>query len=178
MKNFLKNNWFKITIILLIIIATCFYYFSYFLPQERQTRLLGLQEQCSTQAQNFFTTNGYTPSDGTTFNYTDHFNSKLNKCFILVNSYDNNGTELIDLYSVLEGKHYAEYNGHAVCNSVALTLTGQPDECKTDSGSIWYGGNDTNTPDVHVGYGGINGGSGNEDTQKQFMSYVEPFMSN
>lgn len=137
------------------------------------------QTKCSQQAQQFFTSHGYKDSDGITFSYTNHFNSKLNKCFVLVNYYGLSTDILsMDLYDALEGKHYAGFFGHNNCY-VASSLTKNPNVCQMDSGNIWFHGNDTKNPaDYHVGFGGLmNGGVGNDNTQKHFLEHLQPFMN-
>lgn len=147
---------------------------------QQQENSFSLQEKCSNVSTKFVANNGYKDGDGFTFDYKNHFNSKLNKCFILVNSYNaNTDSQFIDLYDALESKHYASYLGHGSCDALALSLTNNPKKCQLDSGNIWFDGNDTRNPaDYHVGFGGlIHGGIGDENTQKQFMEHIQSYMN-
>lgn len=109
MKKIIKENWFKIIITLLVIIVFCIYYFGYFLPEKRQTALLNLQEKCSLQAKSSFTNSGLKDVSV----YTNHFNQKLNECFILISKItptDHGGIATYEVLSnVLENKTYGEY---------------------------------------------------------------------
>jgi len=144
------------------------------------TSSLELQAKCADMAKKYFTDKGYKGSDG--FDYTNHYNQRLSKCFILISSYTANDDFLTyDLYDALEGKHYAMYIGHNNCNLTALSATGDNlKKCQLDSGSIWFDGNDTKNPaDFHVGFQGIavGPGTGDENTQKQFMDRVQQFIN-
>lgn len=46
MKKFIKGNWFKIIIVFILVVITCFYLFGYFLPRNKQMLALDLQEKC------------------------------------------------------------------------------------------------------------------------------------
>lgn len=182
MKKFTKENWFKITIITILLGGFCVYYFGYFLPQKRQSTLLDLQEKCSNQAQKFFSNgDNYKNNNGYVFDYKNHFNSKLNKCFILISSYNFNEDVLaVDLYDALEIKHYASYLGHNYCDKTTLSITNDPKKCQVDSGNIWFDGNDAKNPaDFIVGFRGLKygGGAGDENTQKQFIEKIQPFIN-
>src|SRR5262249_20144352 len=110
--------------------------------------------------------------------YKNHFNSKLNKCFVLVSDYSlNDDFRTLDLYDAAEGKRYATYHGHNVCE-VAITKNSK--RCALDSGSIWFDGNDSrNPPDFRVGFRGLlyGGGAGDENTQKTFLDQIQAFMT-
>ncbi len=123
-----------------------------------------LQAKCSTQSQNWFKNSNYKQSD----TYVSHFNEKLNKCFILITSQsgskkDENSCNLyssyhdinIDLYEVLESKHYAMYNGEFNCpqsdkdrsiykSSNGGKINNHLCRCKNNTGIIWKDGNDKN----------------------------------
>jgi len=135
-----------------------------------------LQAQCSEVARKFLSSKGWKPDAGDEFK--NHFNLKLKKCFILVTGYlPNDDFVTIDLYDALEGKHYATYNGHHICDVV---ITRKPDKCALDSGSIWLDGDDSRTPaDFTAGFRGLRfgGGTGDETTQKTFLNHIQPFMN-
>ena len=147
----------------------------------QQTSDFELQAKCSDMAAKAFTSGDYKKGDayGNGSDYKNHFNSKYNKCFILISSYDVNSDFLtIDLYDALERNHYASYIGHNNCG-VPLLGGDNSKKCQLDSGNIWYDGNDTKTPaDYHVGFQGIavGPGVGDENTQKQFMDHIQSFM--
>ena len=137
---------------------------------------LSLQTQCSEMASKFLSSRGWKPRAGD--DYKNHFNSKLKKCFVLVSSYlPKDDFVTIDLYDAVEGKRYATFNGHQICD---VGITKNPKICALDSGSIWFDGNDTRHPaDFTVGFRGLlyGGGSGDENTRKTFLDHIQPFMS-
>ena len=54
------------------------------------------------------------------------------------------------MYDAVEGRHYATYNGHSICNEA---ITKNPKKCAMDSGSLWFDGDDSKTPaDFTVGF--------------------------
>src|SRR5262249_179511 len=110
--------------------------------------------------------------------YKNHFNSKLNKCFVLVSEYLlKDDFRTIDLYDAAEGSRYATYNGHNICD---VSITKNPKRCALDSGKVWLDGNDSRNPaDFTTGFRGLlyGGGSGDENTQKTFLDHVQPFMT-
>ncbi len=134
------------------------------------------QVECAESANRFLVSHGWKPGMGD--NYENHFNSRLNKCFVLVSGYSLNGDfRTLDLHDAVEGRHYATYNGHDICDPV---ITGDPDKCAMDSGSIWYDGDDSRTPaDFTVGFRGLlyGGGAGDVGTQRAFRDRVRDFMT-
>lgn len=182
MKKFLNENWFKLVIVLILLMIglSAIYYFEFKLPFfQEQT----LQQNCATSAAKYFVNNegeNNTPTVATS--YKNHFDLKLNKCFILVTSYIANDDFLaIDLYDAVEGAHYATFNGHQICDPTTLTIISyDTNKCQFDSGSIWFDGNDTkNPPDYRAGFGGLKyGGVGDENTLPQFLAHIQPFMTN
>jgi hypothetical protein len=66
------------------------------------------------------------------------------------------------------------------CDVASLSLLNTPNKCVSDAGNIWYDGDDTKNPNFTVGFRGLlnGGGAGDENTQKQFMEAIQPFMSN
>jgi hypothetical protein len=64
------------------------------------------QTKCADTASKYFTSKG--DKRGSEYNYENHYNTKLNKCFILVSYFNMDDDSLvIDLYDAVEGKHYA-----------------------------------------------------------------------
>ena len=118
MKKFIKDNYFKIgiLIILFIVALAIFYYFVFFIPQKRRVNIVfdrdkinsQNEDNCLKQAEVFF---NKIKTQGNA--YTNHYNSKLNKCFILTYSISSSGDNDVvvtkSLYNVTENSHYAGY---------------------------------------------------------------------
>jgi hypothetical protein len=190
MNKFLKENWFKliIVIILLIVGLVAVYCFVIIIPRQQQqasnaANNLALQGQCANAADKFYTNNGgYKSIAGVNTSYQDHFNSQLNKCFILISSYMPSDDSLgIDLYDALGGQHYASFVGHQTCDPATLAITHQNlNKCELDAGNIWANGDDTSSSTYQIGWSGIlhGGQTGDWNTLPQFMAHIQPFMSN
>jgi len=135
---------------------------------------LSLQTQCSEMASKFISSRGW--KLGINDDYEN--NSKLKKCFVLVSSYlPKDDFITIDVYDSVEGRRYATFNGHQICDGA---ITKNPRKRALDSGSIWFDGNDTRHPaDFTAGFRGLlyGGGSGDENIQKTFLDHIQPFMS-
>ncbi len=146
------------------------------LADKSKQQALAEQSDCAAHASRFLASRGWKPGSGD--DYENHFNPKLNKCFVLVTGYlPNEDFRTYDLYDAVEGRRYATYNGHSICSPV---ITGNPRKCAMDSGSIWFDGNDSRTrADFTVGFRGLlnGGGAGDEETQKTFLDRVRQFMS-
>jgi hypothetical protein len=188
MEKFIEGNWFKLSIVTISLMVglSAIYYFVILLPKQQQ-RISNLQKNFDLQAQcadtaakdfaKYFSDTTYGPGNS----YQSHFNSQLNKCFIETYAPLSDGSVYIDLYDAVGQQHYAEFDGHENCNTLVLETTGEPNKCQLDSGNIWLDGNDTKTPaDYHVGFQGvaIGPGVGDENTLKQFMEHIQPFMTN
>lgn len=140
---------------------------------------LDQQKECATLAKTFMD-NHQDTSPWFTFSFTNHFNQKMNKCFILIQSYNSNTDFLsYDLYDALENKHYAMYIGHSNCDITTLSFSNEPKKCQLDWGVIWLNGDDTWSPDTRVGFVWMANGTGvgDENTQNQFMELIKPFMN-
>lgn len=146
------------------------------LTDKSKQQALVEQTECAASARRFLVSRGWKPGVGD--DYENHFNSRLNKCFVLVSSYLlNEDFRTFDLYDAVEGKHYAMYNGHNICDA---TITRNPRRCAMDSGSIWFDGDDSRAPaDFTVGFRGMRygGGAGDEGTQKAFLDRARDFMN-
>jgi len=184
MENFIKNNWFKIAIVVILVVGGIYYFATLSQKQEaKENSDLALQTQCADRAAVFYKQGGYEKdTQGFSSFYTNHWNKKLGKCFIQITStsLNNDGFVTMDLFDAFEGKHYAVYMGHNSCDPASLVVLGKPKLCQLDSGSVWLDGNDTRNPaDYHVGFEGIaNGpGTGDENTQKQFLDHIQHFMN-
>jgi hypothetical protein len=107
------------------------------------------------------------PDPGWTNWYKDHYNSKLNACFVLVFAHQWESDFLfIDLFDANEHKHYGEFDGHSVCTLYETR------KCQADHGSIWLRGDDLGTPDMHFFFKGIE-----DEPKNDFMHAVRPFMT-
>jgi len=77
---------------------------------------LEYQEKCAEQARRAFHDLGY-KSQGPA-GYENHYNAKLNKCFVLVENTDSTYAPTIwthkSLFDAYEGKAYGEYSWHTV----------------------------------------------------------------
>ncbi len=130
MKKISKENWVKVgcLALLLIAISVAYNYFFYIPQKDAVTTSLVRQEQCSTQAEKGFADSGWKD----TAVYTNHFNSKLNKCFLLISKItptDHGGISTYKvLTDVLENKVYAEY-GDSAYGAVPYTCTTLDAQC-------------------------------------------------
>jgi hypothetical protein len=118
MEKSIKENWLKVggVIIILVIIVLIAYFYNksknFEVEKQTQKTQLILQEQCSDSAKKFLNEDkwGRAAEDlnSSNVNYTNHYNSKYNKCFILISERfsDGSGTSQV-LYDVLDHKEYA-----------------------------------------------------------------------
>jgi hypothetical protein len=128
MKDFIKENWFKLGLVvgLLLIALSIAYYFILFLPIQKQKNInqkdglssIDQQSKCSIQARKFFndeidnekTTDMNVRTSGTQASFENHYNVKLNKCFIYTSIFSSNyNYRSRGLYDVNENKTYAEF---------------------------------------------------------------------
>ena len=122
-------------IVLLVVILVAYFYNSESEEQAIKTQLL-LQEQCADTAKNFFWEDkwGRVAEDinSSNVNYTNHYNSKYNKCFVLITERysDGSGTSLA-LYDVLDHKEYANGSFGLTASGVYCTILNG--DCKTIS---------------------------------------------
>ncbi len=150
MKKFLKENWFKLSIIivLLAIGISAVYYFAFFSQEQRnsseqkisnnQTSLenIDLQEKCSNAAKIFFNNDNWGKlSDADRISYINHYSMKYNQCFILISEYAFDPTDKSHavfqwLYNVFENKQYAQitYN-----NASTIFCSILPSDCKSST---------------------------------------------
>jgi hypothetical protein len=145
------------------------------LADRSKREALALQTDCSATASRFLVSRGWKAGDGS--DYRNHFNVTLNKCFVLVSAYvPNEDFRTLDLYDAVEGRHYAMYVGHNMCDAA---ISRNPKHCAMDSGMIWSDGNDRNRSDFTVGFRGLlyGGGAGDENTQNIFMEHIQRFMN-
>ena len=116
MKNFLKENWFKliIAIALLIVVISVAYYFISNSSKPSQTMssedILSNQQKCAEQASKAYIAEGYgSGSSDDLTNYVNHYNQKLNKCFIEIYDLTPSTLSSISLIDAYELKEYANY---------------------------------------------------------------------
>ena len=134
MGKWLKENWFKLGILISITIfcISTSYYYLYVLPHVNNVKNtvsvgalnrngalngrsskedLEMQDLCSKRAEQYFNKNYIFSQDERIFaEYTSHYNRILNQCFILA-LVDNmhTGSHGVDLINVFEGKQYGQY---------------------------------------------------------------------
>ncbi len=116
MKEFIKENWFKITVLLITTIIVCFYIFGYLLPKQKQVNLFYLRESCSKNASGFLKRHIDEKSkynDYTLINTQHHYNQKENICYMTISDvftgpFKINNFQII-IYDVLEGQVLGAY---------------------------------------------------------------------
>ena len=118
MIKFLKENWFKVGIIVAIftVALSTAYYLIIFLPQEdliqHKTSIDQSNiEKCSQQAQVALKNAEQNQDSSTTVSATNHYNEKLGKCLVNINSdttYNGSVTILNDIVEALEQKTLLE----------------------------------------------------------------------
>ncbi len=105
---------------------------------------LEYQQKCAEQAEKAFKELGYKPKDMA--GYENHYNAKLNKCFIMTQSTSTNFKPTIwtykSLFDAFEGKSYGEYSWHTVKDKKfwevppfqckVLLASGEEHICKSD----------------------------------------------
>lgn len=122
MGRWLKANWFKAGILasFLIVSFSIAYYFVFFLPGQQisstkslpksAVEVVELENRCFEAANEFFKENGFDPKNS---GFRNHYNKKLNKCFIDIKSakVDNEGRLSFHraIYDVYNRKMYGEY---------------------------------------------------------------------
>ncbi len=102
--KFIERNWFKITIaIAVLVVALSIGYYS---KQQVKESNIYLQTQCSNQAEKAFKDIGFPQKGDVSELYTPHYNQKLNKCFIEIDTSTQDGI-WNELYDANELKIYA-----------------------------------------------------------------------
>lgn len=141
----LKNP-FKISVlfVLLIIIGTVTYFYNQKGKIQTPKTHLYFQQQCADASKTFFDQDkwGRASQDINSSNitYINHYNSKYNKCFILIteNFFDGSGASK-NLYDVLEHKEYATgsfgTNDYNFKKSYCSTLDG---DCKSNDNFLQF----------------------------------------
>lgn len=152
MKKLIKQNWFKIATfaILLVVGLSIAYYFVVLFPTQQQNlakqqtnsslkNTIDMQAKCADAAKNFFNEDkwGRAAEDinSSNVNYTDNYNSKYNKCFVLITERfsDGSGISLI-LFDVFGHKEYANgsfgTNDYSNKKSYCTILNG---DCKSST---------------------------------------------
>lgn len=139
--------------------------------KNNQANNFNLQVQCSEQAKIFFNNYKTDNNNEAELFYKSHYNSKLNKCFILIDSVFSN-VSFSDLYDVLENKHYAIFiNHYKDCHEDSSNLENNINWCEKNSGTIWFKGNDQESPDFETSK------PWNKNTEKEFLDQIEYFMN-
>lgn len=123
MNRWIKQNWFKLGVLLsfFIISLSMAYYFILFLPHhqvnsvksvlESSAENVELENKCFAAASDFFKEGGFDPKNS---GFQNHYNRKLNKCFINIKSarIEEDGRLRLykALYDVYNRKIYGEYS--------------------------------------------------------------------
>ena len=128
MEDFLRQNWFKLAVVIINVVFGVYYFAAIqsqkHEPTEKLANLLALQAKCSDKAASFYKQGGYEEGQNTTtgpwYSYENHWNTKLGKCFIEITA-----TTLvkdaimfvqINIFDAFEGKTFATYIGHSICD--------------------------------------------------------------
>lgn len=118
MRGWFKENWFKVSILIALLIAvmSVAYYFVIFLPAqqnlsgqqiEQANNSFSYQERCASAANNFYTKNGFDENNSVHNGYISHWNKSLDKCFIELSN--GLGDSIIyELADAVEGTEYGE----------------------------------------------------------------------
>ncbi len=116
MDKWIKENRITTAIILVLVVVLAVVYFG---KQPAKTSLntfdVDLQTKCASSAKTFFEYYIPDPQERQNDEYSNHFNTKLNKCFVLVKKptlpYATSGGNLYekDLYDAIEKKQYGRY---------------------------------------------------------------------
>ena len=118
------------------------------LDRDRSTRDLDLQAKCSRDARQWFNGNWARDKDTILLDYTNHYNVKQNKCFILVESHYNshlaglggqswtNDMSLFDVYEnakygQFDENHYTYFRPQISTKDEVILCNVQGNECKT-----------------------------------------------
>ena len=140
MSKWLKENWFMIGMLMIVVTigaSASFYFF-------HLTKLnnLKLQEMCSEEAEKYFNKQDYSPISSpdlmSTYKYSNHYNNKLNKCYVridtmqsVVNPYS--GDQSTTLYDVNENIEVASfYQSHDAKGVIASPCHIGEDLCKSN----------------------------------------------
>jgi hypothetical protein len=104
---------------------------------------LEYQGKCADQANKFFRDGGFKLDEMA--GYENHFNTKLNKCFVLIQNTDARNPQIIwthkSLYDAFEGKAYGQYAWHTMKDKkywevppvmCKVWLPGEERICKSD----------------------------------------------
>lgn len=140
MTQWLKKNWFKFGLLaILMIIGASISFYLFYLAKINN---LKLQEMCSQEAAKYFNKQNYVPVSSpdlmSTYTYSNHYNYKLNKCFVridtmvsMVNPYS--GEKSTTLYDVNENVVVASfYQSHDAKGVIASPCLIGEDMCKSD----------------------------------------------
>jgi hypothetical protein len=143
------------------------------------TAIWDLQKRCADAAHQFHLDATKDEREDSKLNrwYENHYNARLNKCFVVEYSYSlSDDITLIDLYDALERKHYASYHGRDMCDPRAQK---DSSHCMSNAGDIWFGGDDQSEPDISFGFEGVLNGPriGDQNTKREFLDAIKPFIT-
>ena len=128
MKTFIKQNWFKVVVLIILLILAIFSIF--YLPKTKQIDIRN-QENCSKKAEEIFSKNQngaiawFQGSD-----YINHFNKKINKCFVIISGGTQNVEYMSVLYDAYENKELGNVHTLSdVVTSCGLYISDTYKEC-------------------------------------------------
>ena len=181
MKNFIKQNWFRIGILVIGVLVVIVLY-AMLKPSKQevlpvatnpisqtiktQQSDIDLQAKCADYASKYFKDSGYnqTTQRDQINSYTNHWNNKIGKCFILINSTWSTDISKtftlfkdVTLIDVIEGKLFGEFtsNGQSFLDMQVMG-------CNT------YENGD-----------GLSSGVGQQcKSETEFNSFINPLMTN
>jgi len=100
MKNFINENWFKLGILIILLIIGIFY-----ISSSLKTKQVNIssQENCSKKSEDLYLKN----KDGVrawllSSDYTNHYNNKMNKCFVVISGGNKNTEYHSEIYDAYE----------------------------------------------------------------------------
>lgn len=112
MDKWIKQNIITTSIIIVLVVALGFFYFNK--QTTKNVSDIDFQTKCATQAKSFFEYYLSNLKDREGYEYSNHYNSNLNKCFVLLwRSFDLTGPVTVmnntHLYDAVEKKEYGNY---------------------------------------------------------------------
>jgi len=133
MKNFIKKNWFKLGILSILLLLVLLGVYCFASSTSRYNKI-SLQENCSKKADEIFTefkknNEAKVIFTGDNYTYSNHYNEKLNKCFVLLER-DSEYDADISLYNAYENIKIGEYIEVRPSGDAAICFVDNNRECK------------------------------------------------
>ena len=119
-------------------------------PQENINPInsdFNLQTKCADEAHTSFVELAPSESNTSTSSYTNHFNQKLGKCFILINTMTGE-VEIYTLYDAISKQEYGEFSWNMITDKTSMinctTQNNTPTDCEANTSAISW--NDLKKP--------------------------------